>query len=44
LKNLGKHSNLMIGQMAMDNKHGHSNLNTGMTNVAGSYTNTAIGL
>ena len=44
LDNVGKHSNLMIGQMAMDNKHGKSNLQLGQTNVGGSYTNTAIGL
>lgn len=44
LDNVGKHSNLMIGQMAMDNAHGKSNLQLGQAKIGGSYTNTAIGL
>lgn len=42
--NIGKHSNLMIGQMAMDNKMGQSTIQLGKTSVMGQDATTSIGL
>jgi len=44
LMNQGTHSNLMVGQMAMHNAHGISNIGLGNVQAAGQNTNTAIGL
>ena len=44
LTNQGVHSNLMVGQMAMHNSHGTSNIGLGSVQAAGQNTNTAIGL
>ena len=44
LVNGGTHSNLMVGQMAMHNEHGTSNIGLGAVQAAGANTNTAIGL
>lgn len=44
LNNAGDHSNLMVGQMAMHNVHGTSNIGLGAVQAGGMNTNTAIGL
>ena len=44
LVNGGTHSNLMVGQMAMHNAYGTSNIGLGNVQAAGASTNTAIGL